>query len=100
LIEDTDGVQRLRVVSLKGKVLQTSKRLSIVPDAIVWSSPDRVAVWNSKDAFEMGTVSGALERSATGVRPGLAAHDMIERNRDGRARKLSAVDLRCSSLEK
>lgn len=99
LIEDTDGVQRLRVVSLKGKVLQTSERLSIVPDAIFWSSPDRVAVSNAKDAFEMSTVSGALERSATGIRPGLAAHDMIERSRNGRTRKLSAVDVRCS-LEK
>jgi dipeptidyl aminopeptidase/acylaminoacyl peptidase len=100
LIEDTDSAQRLRVVSSEGKVLRTSERLSIAPESIAWSSPIRLAVWNSKDAFEMNTVSGALERTAAGVKSGLAAHDMIERNRNGHARKLTAADVRCGNLDK
>lgn len=99
LVEEIDGVQRLRIVSLGGKVLQTSERLSIVPESIAWSSASRVTIGNSKESFAMSTASGTLVRSAAGVR-GLTAHDLIDRDRNGRARRLAAVDVRCDEADK
>jgi hypothetical protein len=74
--------------------------LSIVTEAMTWISSTRVAVWNSRDVFEMSTVSGALERVAAASKPGLAGHDMIERGGNGHARKLTAADVRCTSHDK
>jgi hypothetical protein len=100
LVEDTDGVQRLRIVSLEGKVLKTSAPLAIVPESMTWTSSTRIAVWNSKDAFELSTVSGDLARVAAASKPGLAAHDMIERSGNGNVRRLTAADVRCTSEDR